>query len=114
MEISARIRSNPPACDVAVQTGGVEQRLTVAAKASGQGSAVNGGELLMAALATCYCNDLYREAARLGIAIRGCEVVASARSTTSGARRSRSSMRRASSRRRRPRRSSGFSPKPTA
>jgi hypothetical protein len=32
----------------------------------------------MAALATCYCNDLYREAARLGIAITGCEVVATA------------------------------------
>ena len=28
----------------------------------------------MAALATCYCNDLYREAARLGVAITGCEV----------------------------------------
>ena len=37
------------------------------------------GELLMLALATCYCNDLYREAQRLGIAITGCEVIASAR-----------------------------------
>ena len=33
----------------------------------------------MAALATCYCNDLYREAERLGIEITGCEVVATAR-----------------------------------
>lgn len=33
----------------------------------------------MAALATCYCNDLYREAARVGIVISGCEVVATAR-----------------------------------
>jgi uncharacterized OsmC-like protein len=40
---------------------------------------VNGGELLMLALATCYCNDLYREAARLGIALDGVEVHASAR-----------------------------------
>ena len=39
---------------------------------------MNGGELLMAALATCYCNDLYREAARLGIEISGCEVSATA------------------------------------
>ena len=35
---------------------------------------MNGGELLMAALATCYCNDLYREASRLGVPITGCEV----------------------------------------
>lgn len=32
----------------------------------------------MLALATCYCNDLYREAARLGISIELCEVEASA------------------------------------
>jgi hypothetical protein len=30
----------------------------------------------MLALATCYCNDLFREAERLGIALTGCEVVA--------------------------------------
>ena len=40
--------------------------------------AVNGGEFLMLALATCYCNDLYREAARLGIAIDSVEVEAEA------------------------------------
>jgi len=39
---------------------------------------VNGGEFLMLALATCYCNDLYREAARLGISIAAVEVEASA------------------------------------
>lgn len=32
----------------------------------------------MLALATCYCNDLYREAARLGIPIDSVEVEASA------------------------------------
>ena len=32
----------------------------------------------MLALATCYCNDLFREAARLGIAIDSVEVEASA------------------------------------
>jgi organic hydroperoxide reductase OsmC/OhrA len=34
------------------------------------GSSLNGGELLCAALATCYCNDVYREAARRGLAVR--------------------------------------------
>jgi organic hydroperoxide reductase OsmC/OhrA len=78
MEISARIRNNPHAHEVVLCTAGATQHLAVSAKASGPGSSVNGGEFLMAALATCYCNDLYREAARLGIAITGCEVVASA------------------------------------
>ena len=47
-------------------------------KSSGFGSAVNGGEFLMLALATCYCNDLYREAARLGVRLEQVEVEASA------------------------------------
>lgn len=32
----------------------------------------------MLALATCYCNDLYREAARLGLDLRGVKVEAAA------------------------------------
>lgn len=78
MEISAHIRNRADGHEVRLRTGGAEQRLAVPAKASGPGSAVNGGELLMAALATCYCNDLYREAARLGVPIAGCEVTATA------------------------------------
>ena len=78
MEISAHIRNDGSAHQVRLRTGGTTQPLAIAAREAGQGSAVNGGELLMAALATCYCNDLYREAARLGIAITGCEVVATA------------------------------------
>ena len=39
---------------------------------------MNGGEFLMLALATCYCNDLYREAARLGVPVDAVEVEASA------------------------------------
>jgi len=41
-------------------------------------SAVNGGEFLMLALATCFCNDLYREAERLQIPLDAVEVEASA------------------------------------
>lgn len=79
MQVSARVRNFSHDHEVVLATEGTQQRLAVHARATGGGSAVNGGELLMAALATCYCNDLYREAARLGIAIHGCEVVASAR-----------------------------------
>jgi organic hydroperoxide reductase OsmC/OhrA len=78
MEISAHLRNCLHEHEVRASTGDVTQALPLPAKATGTGSATNGGELLMAALATCYCNDLYREAARLGIEITGCEVVARA------------------------------------
>ena len=81
MEISARVSNTAGGHAADVATAGSRQSVAVAAKAQaqGRGSAINGGEFLMLALATCYCNDLYREAARLGIAIDGCEVVATAR-----------------------------------
>ena len=78
MQISATVKNTPPRHEVTVRTEAVSQSLSISAKAGGRGSAVNGGEFLMLALATCYCNDLYREAARLGIPIDGVEVEASA------------------------------------
>ena len=78
MEISAAVRSSRTGHEAEVRTGGTAQRLSIPPKLAGRGSAVNGGELLMLALATCYCNDLYREAERLGITIEGVEVEASA------------------------------------
>jgi organic hydroperoxide reductase OsmC/OhrA len=78
MDITATVRNAAGTHEALVRTGATTQPLAIAAKTSGRGSAVNGGELLMLALATCYCNDLYREADRLGIAIDGVEVEASA------------------------------------
>lgn len=78
MRISATVDSSAAGHAVSVETAGSAQALAIPAKPSGQGSAVNGGELLMLALATCYCNDLYREAQRLGIPIDGAHVQASA------------------------------------
>jgi uncharacterized OsmC-like protein len=43
-------------------------------KPTGFGSSANGGELLFLALATCYCNDIYREAAKGGISVERVEV----------------------------------------
>ena len=57
-----------------LRTNETEQTLSIPSKAGGFGSGVNGGELLFLALATCYCNDVYREAAGLGIDVRGVEV----------------------------------------
>ncbi|MDR7094351.1 OsmC family protein [Hydrogenophaga laconesensis] len=79
MNISATVRHNAARYDVEVRTGATAQALIVPAKTSGEGSAVSGGEFLVLALATCYCNDLYREARRLRIPIDGVEVQASAR-----------------------------------
>ena len=78
MEISATIKNAESCHEVTVRTETTSQSLAIPAKPTGKGSAVNGGELLMLALATCYCNDLYREAARLNIPIDGVEVEASA------------------------------------
>jgi len=78
MEISATVTNSASAHEATVRTGTVSQSLAVPAKATGLGSSVNGGEFLMLALATCYCNDLYREAARLGIPIQGTQVEATA------------------------------------
>lgn len=79
MEISAKVRNSSATHEVTVSTAGVVRSLDIPAKTEGSGSAVNGGEFLMLALATCYCNDLYREAKRMNIAIDGVEVEASAR-----------------------------------
>jgi len=78
MDISAVVKSSAGAHEVAVRTGETTLSLSIPPKATGRGSGVNGGELLMLALATCYCNDLYREAERLGIVLDAVEVEATA------------------------------------
>ena len=78
MEISALVKNAPGRHEATVRTDTAAQAVTIPPKATGGGSAVNGGELLMLALATCYCNDLYREARRLGIALDSVEVEATA------------------------------------
>ena len=78
MQISAILKNSPEGHEVSVATAGNSQAIVIPGKSSGQGSAVNGGELMLLALATYYCNDLYREAARLDIALDGVEVEATA------------------------------------
>ena len=78
MQISATVRNSADEHAVSVRTGTARQVLPIAGKPAGRGSAVNGGEFLMLALATCYCNDLYREAERLGLPIDRVEVEAMA------------------------------------
>ena len=74
MQISARIENARNEHKVSLKTNGRERSLTVPPKPDGFGSSANGGELLFLALATCYCNDIYREAAKLGIEVQKVEV----------------------------------------
>src|SRR5215470_13916006 len=74
MQINARVVSSEGRHDVTVSTNGTDHPLTIPPKATGFGSSANGGELLFLALATCYCNDVYREAAGQGIRVESVEV----------------------------------------
>ncbi|MEF2278559.1 OsmC family protein [Deinococcus sp. YIM 134068] len=74
MKISALVQNSEGRHQVTLRTDGNAHSLTVPPKPMGFGSSVNGGELLFLALATCYCNDLYREAARRGLSIERVEV----------------------------------------
>lgn len=74
MQISARVESRRDQHEVTLSTNGQSHALTIAPKPGGLGSSANGGELLALALATCYCNDLYREAAGQGIVVHAVEV----------------------------------------
>jgi organic hydroperoxide reductase OsmC/OhrA len=74
MKISARVRNNLQQHQVVVATNDAEQTITINAKKDGRGSGVNGGELLLLSLATCFCNDIYREAARRSIEVELVEV----------------------------------------
>lgn len=74
MEIKATLSNSGQLNKVVVSTNGNSKSISIPAKADGNGSAVNGGELLFMALATCFCNDIYREAARRKIEIKSIEV----------------------------------------
>ena len=74
MTIRAQVHNEEGHHRVTLNTNGAEHSLTIPPKPSGFGSSANGGELLFLALATCYCNDVYREAVALGVEVRGVEV----------------------------------------
>lgn len=76
MNISARVRNTKGHHEVIVHSDGVDRTIPIPPRDSGLGSEVNGGELLCLALATCYCNDVYREAAHMGIEVHEVNVEA--------------------------------------
>ena len=74
MKISASIKSAFNHHQTTVATNDAAKEMTIAVKPSGYGSSINGGELLLLSLATCFCNDIYREAAKRNISVTSVEV----------------------------------------
>jgi organic hydroperoxide reductase OsmC/OhrA len=74
MKISATVQNSAGQHHVTLRTNDNMHSLSIPPKATGFGSSANGGELLFLALATCYCNDLYREAAKRGLTVESVEV----------------------------------------
>jgi uncharacterized OsmC-like protein len=74
MTISASVKNSLDKNEVTVSTNAQSKTVAIPSKESGYGSSVNGGELLLLALATCYCNDIYREAAKRNIQVTEVEV----------------------------------------
>ena len=73
MKFSANVQNDSDYHQVILKVGEKEQTLSIAPKPTG-GSSVTGGELLFLALATCFCNDIYREAAKRDIKVKTVEV----------------------------------------
>ena len=74
MKIRARVENSRDIHEVILQTDDAAHPITIPPKATGFGSSANGGELLLLALATCFCNDVYREASHRGVSVIGVEV----------------------------------------
>ena len=73
-QTSVRVRTVQDACVAVGWTG--HRTLTVdrETQAGGMGLGFNGGELLLLAIGGCYCNDIFREAAKLGMVIKSVQV----------------------------------------
>jgi organic hydroperoxide reductase OsmC/OhrA len=74
MIISARVQTSEGQHQVTLRTNDNVHSLAIPPRPTGFGSSANGGELLFLALATCYCNDIFREAAKLGLKVEQVEV----------------------------------------
>jgi uncharacterized OsmC-like protein len=74
MKYTASMRNIDGKLDVVVNRGDIASNLEIAPGRNGYGSSISGGEILFLAIATCYCNDLYREGRKLGIRVDEVEV----------------------------------------
>jgi len=72
--MSAEVKNSQGSHQVTLKTGNNTHSIVIPPNSSGLGSSANGGELLFLALATCYCNDIYREAAKRNITVKSVRV----------------------------------------
>ena len=75
MKVSAIINSEKNLHEVTVETNGAGKQIIISPKSDGFGSSINGGELLLLSIATCFCNDIYREAHKRKISVQAINVV---------------------------------------
>lgn len=69
IHITSKIVNKKNFNEISVETNGKLQNISIKTKENGFGLSINGGEMLFLALATCYCNDIYREANKKNITI---------------------------------------------
>lgn len=74
MKIIAKVENSKDNHQVTLQTNDNVHSIVIPPKSTGYGSSANGGELLFLALASCYCNDIYREAAKRNVKVERVEV----------------------------------------
>ena len=74
MNYSASMHNVDGKLDVVMKVGDRVNTVSIAPKPNGMSSSISGGEVLFLAIATCYCNDLYREGRKLGIQVDGVKV----------------------------------------
>jgi uncharacterized OsmC-like protein len=74
MKITAKVENSKDNHQVTLRTNDNVHSIRIPPRSTGYGSSANGGELLFLALATCYCNDIYREAAKRNIKVEHVEV----------------------------------------
>jgi putative redox protein len=73
-QTSVRVRTVQDACVAVGWTGHRTLTIDRPEQAGGMGLGFNGGELLLLAIGGCYCNDLFREATKLGVMIKSVQV----------------------------------------
>ena len=74
MKYSASMHNIDGKLDVVMKKGEETNLLNIPPQHHGFGSSISGGEIFFLAIATCYCNDLYREGKKLGILVDNVEV----------------------------------------
>lgn len=74
MKISAHVHNSRNDHRLTLRTDDHSHTVRIPPRPNGFGSSANGGELLFLALATCYCNDIYREATKRGVPVEAVEV----------------------------------------